>query len=189
MWIWITVALAGQLIVDGKVPVSVAIDGEMAAQTYRPGLLRFEVENGEHVVVISAAGNPNRFDIVVGPSAPVVLLAGRTGITQGAVDKIEAEDEGLVTGPGTVTFRCVGGARLMVQVGRQRVVVGAGEGVALELAIGEHPMSIRSSDGTSIYARGVLRVSGGAGPVVVQIGEGTMPETSGEGIAFLPDRT
>jgi hypothetical protein len=55
--------------------------------------------------------------------------------------------------------------------------------VLLPLPVGEHPMSLRSSDGTSVFARGVLTVSGGK-DLVVQVTEGLMPETSGEGISF-----
>lgn len=191
MWIWIAAALAGQIVVDAKVPVAVMLDGEMVAQLWRAAVVTVPAEPGPHALTVVLDGNPRRFDVTITDGAPVVVLAGRSGVSLGAAEDVAkhvptAPPDGA---PTEVRFRVADGAYLMVQVGRQRVVVGPGDGMAIPLPLGDHPFSVRSSDGTAVFARGVLTVSASAEPRVVQLSEGALPETSGQGVAFHPDRT
>jgi hypothetical protein len=77
----------------------------------------------------------------------------------------------------------------MVQIGRQRVVVGPGDGLVLPLELGRHEMSVRNQDGTAVYARGSLEVTPGGEPVIVQLAQGALPETSSGSVRFYPDRS
>lgn len=178
----LSAALAGDLVVDVKVPVNVSIDGQQAADVFQPGMLRLPVDDGPHKVTVVVAGKPSVFDVTIGPS-PVVLLVGRSGTTVGAAD---AQPVPLATGADIpVRFRTTARDRLLVQIAGQRVVVAPGVGVTLPLGLGEHEMTVRSPDGTSIFARGML-VVGGSGELIVQLSEGKMPETSGPGLSFDP---
>ncbi len=178
----LSAALAGDLVVDAKVPVTVSVDAQQAADVFQVGVLRLAVDDGPHKVVVVVAGKPSVFDVTIGPS-PVVVLVGRSGTTVGAPD---AQPVPVAVGVDIpVRFRAAGRDRLLLQIGGQRVVVAPGVGVTLPLSLGEHDMTVRSPDGTSIYARGMLVVSG-AGDLVVQLAEGKMPETSGAGLSFDP---
>lgn len=178
----LSVALAGDLVVDAKVPVAVSVDGPQVAELYQPALLRLPLDDGPHKITLLVAGNPSVHELVIGDT-PVVLLVGRSGTTVGASD---AEPPPVLAGGDVpVRFRTASRDRLLLQVGGQRVVVAPGIGLTLPLALGEHDMTVRSPDGTSIYARGILVVSG-AGDLVVQLSEGKMPETSGSGLSFDP---
>jgi hypothetical protein len=72
----------------------------------------------------------------------------------------------------------VGGGSAQVRVDGARHHLSGGDRITLTLAPGPHAMSVRSQDGTSVWAAGTLSVSGGA-PVIVQIAEGRMPEVGG----------
>lgn len=178
----LSAALAGDLVVDVKVPVTVSVDGLQVADVFQPGVLRLPEEDGPHKVTVVVAGKPSVFDVTIGPSA-VVLLVGRSGTTVGAPDALPVPMAVGVDIP--VRFRATNRDRLLLQIGGQRVVVAPGVGVTLPLSLGEHEMTVRSPDGTSIYARGMLVVSA-AGDLIVQLAEGKMPETSGPGLSFDP---
>jgi hypothetical protein len=76
----------------------------------------------------------------------------------------------------------------MVQIGTDRHVVAPREHLDITVLPGIHKMSIRSDDGMSIYARGTLELTG-AENLVLTVKEGALPETSGEGMNFRPDRS
>lgn len=180
MWtLLLASALAGDLVVEAKVPARVSVDTELVAEIFRSGSYRTEIPDGPHKLVITTGGTPKSFDIEAGPE-PVVVIVGRTGTTLGTA---APEPETVAKGDADIVFRSSDGSRLMVQVGPQRVVVGAGRDVALSLPVGEYPMSVRNESGTQIFARGMLDVRGGT-ELIVQVAEGTLPETAGDGVAF-----
>lgn len=174
-------ALAGELVIDAKVPARVAVDGELAAEIYALGRLHLTVADGAHKVVVTVDGTPRALEVQVG-ARPVVVFVGRTGLT------VDAGPAPVVAtlGDATVRFVTPEGSRLLVQVDGRRVPVPPGGGVPVTLPVGEHTMSVRNADGTQVYARGTL-VLRGTGDVVVQITEGRVPETSGEGVSFVAD--
>lgn len=185
MLIWIlSLALAGEVVLDAKVPARLSIDGVVVAELFQAGLLRVPVEAGEHEVLITAEGRMSVLRATVREDAPLLLLAGRVGVSIGEVGAVEPTVAAV--GPWSVRFRVTGRERLLVQVDGQRVVVSPGEGAVLTLTGGDHRLSIRSSDGTMVYARGLLQVKGGP-EMAVQIGEGALPETSGAGVSFVAD--
>jgi hypothetical protein len=174
-------AVAGELVVDVKVPARVAVDGEVVADVYQDGVLRVPWADGAHQVTVTVAGSPQRLDVTAA-AEPVVLLVGRTGISIGAVANPAAPPVADAVAS-DVRFRTIGTERLLVQIDAQRVAVSPGKGILLPLQVGDHPISVRSGDGTSVYARGVLTITGGADNVV-QVTEGALPETSGAGVHF-----
>lgn len=173
-------ALAGDVVFDLKVPARLALDGEVVAEVHREGVLRLPVADGAHTLVVTVQGQPRSFDLPVGVE-PVLVLVGRTGISVGAPP---AADAGVPVGDASVRFRVSEKERLLVQIDRQRVLVGPGLGVVLPLAQGEHELSIRNPDGTQVFARGTLNVTG-TGEAVVQLSEGRMPETAGDAVSFV----
>jgi hypothetical protein len=78
----------------------------------------------------------------------------------------------------------VGRGAAQLRIDAKPHAVEPGRDLTLDLPPGAHPMSVRSSDGTVVWATGSLEVAPGE-PLVVQIGEGRMPEVSGAG-AFNP---
>lgn len=175
-------AQAGEFVADVKVPARLSIDGEIVAEVYRESLLRVPYPDGDHKLVVTTEGVPKTFPITIDPDVPVVVLVGRSGTTVGSDDPAPRP---MAVGESNVRFRVSGRDRLMVQVGKQRILVSPGSGVSLSLAAGEHDLSVRSPDGTTIFTRGVLTVSGGT-DLVVQLAEGKLPETAGEGLTFNP---
>lgn len=178
----LSAALAGDLVVDVKVPVTLSLDGQQVADVFQPGVLRMPIPDGAHKVTAVVGGKPQVFEVTIGLT-PVVLLVGRSGTTVGAPDALPPPV--VAGGDIPVRFRSAARDRLLLQIGGQRVVVAPGVGLSLPLSLGEHEMTVRSPDGTSIYARGVLVVAG-VGDLVVQLAEGKMPETSGPGLSFDP---
>lgn len=174
-------ALAGEVVFDLKVPARIVLDGEVVAEVHRESVLRVPVADGDHSLVLAVQNEPRSFPLAVG-AQPVLVLVGRTGISVGAL--AEAPEVALPAGDASVRFRVSEKERLLVQIDKQRVVVGPGAGVALPLALGEHALSIRNPDGTQVFARGVLHVAG-PGEAVVQISEGRLPETSGDVVSFV----
>lgn len=182
MWtlLFLSAAFAGEVVIDVKLPARLSLDGELVAEVYREGVLRLPVKDGPHQLVVTTGGMPSSFQVDVGPR-PTVVIVGRSGISVSQDD----QEQVVPMGDAQVRFRSAHNERLMVQVGNQRVVVSAGDGILIPLPVGEYPMTVRNPDGTSIFARGMLQVRGGA-DLVVQISEGMLPETSGEGVAFHP---
>lgn len=185
MWIlYFMAAIAGQIIVDGKVPMAIALDGQVVAQTWREGRVTFDAAPGLHTVTLTVRGNPKKVEVVVDEFAPAMVLVGKSGISVSATAPVDDS-----VGAPEVRFRVTGKMSLMVQVGNQRVVVPPGDGIVLPLELGVHEMSVRSANGTAVFARGKFEVSPSAEPVIVQLTQGALPETSGVGVSFYPDRS
>lgn len=163
----------GALVVDARVPAEVMVNGAKLAALYAPSETRFQVEAGHHRLSIWTNGKPTDLEIDVAEGLEARVLVGRTGVTTSS---------GPVAGPDPadavpVEFRVVGTPAAQVRVGDGREIVQAGRAFTLPLTPGPHPFSVRSADGTAIWATGTLEVTGA--PVVVQIAEGRVPEVSG----------
>ena len=162
------------LFVDAKVPVEVRLEGVKLGELYFPGQVRWDVSPGPHALRLYTNGNPTELplDFVVGRE--VHVLVGRTGVSTS--EQLVAAPAG---GPSTIEFRLVGQGSAQIRLDSKPTALGPGEKVSLTVPSGNHPLSVRSGDGTVIWASGNLEVGGG--PVVVLIAEGRMPEVSGQG--------
>src|SRR5690606_4050302 len=125
---------------------------------------------------------PRPYEVEAG-AEPTLVLVGRTGVTIAKGPTGDAASAPAVDGVSDVLFRTASGEQLLVQVDQQRVLVSPGRGVALPLSVGHHPMTVRSADGSSIFARGTLVVTGGT-ELLVRLSEGRLPETAGDGVVF-----
>lgn len=185
MFTWLlSLALSAEIVLDAKVSTRLSVDGVAVAELFRPGLLHVEIPAGDHEVIVVADGHTSTFRASIRDDSPLIVFAGRTGITLGEAPSVAPT--AVAPGPWTVRFRVGGRERLLVSVDNQRIVVSPGEGSVLTVTGGDHRLSVRSSDGTMVYARGMLRVNGGDN-LTVQIGEGALPETSGSGLSFVAD--
>lgn len=164
------------LVIDAKVPVEILVGGVKLGELYYPGEARFRLVPGHHALRLYTNGQPTdvSLDLTAGERARV--LVGRTGITVDDPGSAPAASKE----PVAVAFRFVGSGSTRVVLDGKKLVVEAGQGLLLDLPPGSHPMSVRSSDGTVIWASGALDLEGGDS-VVVQVAEGRMPEVSGPG--------
>jgi hypothetical protein len=187
LYLAICTSLAGELVLDAKVPAALTVDGLVQAQLYYPGRLAVSVDAGEREVVVTVAGKPTPFTLVFGEQDRQVILAGRTGITVGEVKQMATVDAAAAV-PVQVQLRATGPAPVMVQIGRERFVVDPRNQVNVELTSGEHPMRILSIDGMMVYARGTVVIGTGQ-DMVIHVKEGSVPEVAGEGLVFRPDHS
>jgi hypothetical protein len=183
----LSLAFAAEIVVDVQIPSRVALDGVVVAEVYRPVEVRLDAEPGKHDVQFTALSGtvdgPVRVSVEVVPDRQVVLAAGMKGLLVASA----AASPTLGAGPWPVHFRAPPGQRLMVQVDDQRVIVAPGGDASVTLAVGEHRISVRSSDGTMVFARGFLRVGGGDA-MVIQLTEGALPLAAGTGVTFIADQ-
>jgi hypothetical protein len=167
-------ATMGQLQVEALLPTEIVVDGVKIAQLWLPGSATFSIPVGDHLLRVYTQGKPNDLRIHVDGERGLKVLVGRTGVSteQAAAPDLDATV--------AVEFRVMGtrAATLRLDDGKHKVQ--PGQPLALELDAGSHPLSVRSEDGTVIWASGVLAISGAA-PVVVHVTEGRMPEVSGGG--------
>lgn len=166
------------LIVDAKVPVELVFEGSKIGQLYIPSELRFQAPPGPHLLRVFVGGFATDVPLNLVPGAEVRVVVGQNGVTTSA-GPVEA-----ITGPQTVEFRLVGPTDAKVRVDKLSQPLHAGRSWTVDLAPGPHPLSLRSSDGTAIWATGELLVHGGA-PITVVVTEGRLPEISGPA-AFRP---
>lgn len=161
------------VIVDAKVPVELVLEGNKLGQMYVPSELRFELAPGPHVLKVYVGGVANDVPLQLVEGDVVRVLVGRAGITTSA-----APATAVAAGPQVVEFRLVGPTDAKVRLDKLSQPLHAGRSWTIELPPGQHSLSLRSSDGTAIWATGELVVHGG-GPVVVVVTEGRLPEVSG----------
>lgn len=187
MWFLTSFAFAAEIVVDVQIPSRVALDGVIVAEVYRPVEVRLDAAPGRHEVQFTALSGgvdgPVRLAVEASDQAPAVLIAGTKGLLLAAASTVA--DAGA--GPWPVHFRAPAGQRLMVQVDDHRVIVAPGGDATITLGPGEHRISVRSSDGTMVFARGFLRVGGGDA-MVVQLSEGALPLAAGSGVSFIADQ-
>jgi hypothetical protein len=180
--LYATAALAGELIVDAKVPVEVHVDAVVVAQLFYPSQVKLDAKTGKRTVKLMINGKANTVLVDVPAEGAAHISVGRSGVT---VDAPETAADATPTVP--VEFRVIGNEPLVVQLGTSRHPVDGGGRLALDLDTGLHQMVVRSTDGTAIWARGKLDLLG-TGPVVVHVSEGRMPEITGDTGTFRPTR-
>jgi hypothetical protein len=165
----------GRIEVEALLPTEIVVDGVKLGQLWIPGEAAFTIPTGEHLLRAYTQGKPHDLPIRVTATQPVHVLVGRSGIS--ADRPTEADDAAVAV---QVEFRVMGarGAVLRLDDGKHQVQ--PGQPLSIELEPGLHPLSVRSSNGTVIWASGMLSVSG-TQPVVVHVTEGRMPEVSGGG--------
>lgn len=164
---------AGTLAIDARQPAEILVNGVQLARLHFPCEVKFQVQTGPSQLRVYTNGLPTDVPIDIREDEVTRVLVGRTGISM----TTERPAAPAAEGPVPVEFRVVGGAGAQVRLDAGRHAVQAGTNVTLDLQPGPHPLSVRSADGTAIWATGTLQVHGG--PVVVQIAEGRMPEVSG----------
>jgi hypothetical protein len=164
------------LVIDAKVPVEVLLGGTTIAELFYPALVQFQVAaTGPQVVRVYVSGQPYDVPVQFAPKETSRILVGRTGVT---VETQAADVPAEASGPVSLELRFVGGGGATVRLGSQPHKVGPGRGLSTTIPLGRHALSVRSADGTVIWAAGDLFVEG---PLVVQIAEGRLPEISGAG--------
>jgi hypothetical protein len=174
-------AVMGQLMFDTRLPAEIRVDGHTVAQLYLGGRLTVNASIGPHEVMVLTNGTPRHVAVDVPRVGTAVVMVGRTGITTGLRDAELAEAGSLTP----VELRVAGDQDVMVQIGDQRWRINARASKGIEVPIGVHTISVRSGNGTVVWATGTLELAS-AGPVVLQLAEGRMPEVSGQGSAFHP---
>lgn len=163
----------GELEVEAMQPAEILLDGVKLGQLWFPGEVGFEVPAGDHLLRVYMQGKPSDLAIRVPVNGEVRVLAGRTGLSATQ----DTDDEGVAASV-QVEFRVMDARGATLRLDDQRHKVQAGSPLSIELDTGPHVLSVRSSDGTVIWASGVLTISGAA-PVVVHVTEGRLPEVSG----------
>jgi hypothetical protein len=169
-----TATQSGPLVIEAKVPCEVIVDNVKLTQLWVPGTASFDVVVGKHLVKLYVSGVPADVPVEVTSAKEVRVLVGRTGVSV---------SENLLPAAGEIAtvdveMRVVGGGAVQIRVDGNKHPVSGGDRLKLTLPPGPHAMSVRSSDGTVIWAAGTLNLVGGA-PVVLQIAEGRVPEVSG----------
>jgi hypothetical protein len=168
-----------RLEVDAKVPVEILISGVKLGQLYFPGEARFKIVPGEHTLRVYVNGNPTDVPLVLRAGERTRVLVGRSGVSLEAA-VADAAAPAAQPGPVAVQFRLSGGGSARLMLDGRPVALQGGAPVTVDLGVGSHPLSVRSTDGTAIWATGHLEVQGGDS-LVVQVAEGRLPEVSGPG--------
>jgi len=174
----LSAALAGELLVEAQVPADVFVEGNHVAQLFYPSSLRVEFAPGPIVLTVVVEGLPAKVDLEIPEVGTAVLVVGRTGITTGQQppEPVDAE-------PRDIEFRLGGPEHVLFSLAGERIQLGPGEVVTRRLEPGNHALSVRSSQGTIVWAQGQLVVDG-TSPFVVQLSEGHLPEVVGRGGDF-----
>jgi len=166
---------SGVLTIDAKLPAEVLVDGVRLAQTYAAAELSFDIVPGDHLLRVYTHGQPHDVNVAIEPGKEVSVVVGRTGVSSEQVDAGPT-----ASGSVPVEFRVLDGMASMIRIAGAKHTIPQGERLTLDLPVGTHPVSVRSADGTIIWASGRLTVDGGES-VVVQVAEGRLPEVSGDG--------
>lgn len=169
--------------IDARVPVEVFSDGHLIAQLVQPAELHLKRDPGRVSLTLLVSGNANDISVDVPEQGSALVLVGRTGITASTIRPDAASAEPMASGSGE--FRVAGDQGLTLVMDGTRHKLTPGGVLSLDLPTGEHALSLRSAEGTVVWANGKLLVAGG--PFVVQLSAGRMPEISGDGASFLPD--
>jgi len=166
---------AGTLRIDIKLPAEVLLDGVKLAETYVPAQLSFEVVAGPHLLRVYTHGDPHDLPIEVEAGDALSVVVGRTGMSGDRTTGTAPDPNGIVP----VEFRVLDGMASTIRIDGGKHTIPQGDRLTLDLPVGTHPVSVRSADGTIIWATGRLTLGGHEG-VVVQVAEGRLPEVSGD---------
>ncbi len=164
----------GRLEVEALMATEIVVDGIKLGQLWIPGEAAFLIPAGDHVFRAYTQGKPHDLPIHVASAHPLRVLVGRSGVSADRPDQDVTDATALVP----VEFRAMGARGAMLHLDDTKHQVQPGQPLSLELTAGSHMLSVRSSDGTAIWASGVLAVSG-AQPVVIHVTEGRLPDVSG----------
>ena len=165
----------GRLVVEARVPAELLVDGHKIVQTFTSGTWSFNIKPGKRNLRVYTNGEPEDLVVEIMPTGESLLIIGRTGITTGQ-PSAPAHDADAVA---QVSFRAAGSIASQIRLGAERFTLQPDAVHPLELPAGPHDISVRSADGTAIWATGVLTLDGGA--VVIQVAEGRLPEVTGDG--------
>ena len=168
----------GTLDIDARLPAEVLVDGRPVAELYQASRMQLVMPAGQHTLKVYTNGNPEEIEVIVPPDDTLMVLVGRTGLSIDARVASAARKVGTAPVAVQVRMRDTIGARLYV--GQDRYKIGPSAQLDLQLPVGPHTLSVRSDDGTVVWASGTLDVRG-PDAVVVQVSEGRMPEVSGKG--------
>jgi hypothetical protein len=171
-----TAAEMGTLVIDARVPAEVLIDGHKVVQLFTSATVDLNVAPGKRRLRVYVNGSPQEHPIEILPTGATLVIIGRTGITTGQRDALPPTDASAIA---QVRFRAAGDVASQVRIDGKILRVQPEEISPIELVSGRHDISIRSLDGTAIWAKGVLTLDGG--DVVIQIAEGRLPEVAGDG--------
>ncbi len=166
----LSLASAGTLVVDAKVPTEIRVDGFPVASLTWPGQLRVTADAGSTTFQVWVDGKPNDVQVDIPEAGEAWVIVGKSGITT------EAKNTEVGDTPTSVEFRAV--ETVLLQLEGQRHLVRPDTPLVLELAQGKHPVKVRSADGLTIWAQGQLSLSGDT-EVIVQLAEGRSPEVAG----------
>jgi hypothetical protein len=123
-------------------------------------------------------GTPADVEVDIPADGHLLVLVGRTGIVVQTTDVDESPPEDISSV--AVQLRVSGTEPVRMYIDLDRYTINAGAQLDLDLAPGKHKVSVRNGDGTVVWAHGFLTIEG-ADTIVIQIGEGRLPEVSGEG--------
>jgi len=176
-------AFAGELLIDAKVPCEVlGVGNQPIAQLFWPSRVHVPLEAGHYELTVMVAGNPNRISLDLDDATPTTLVVGRTGLT---THTTATTTKGPPPTHTLLQVRSAANERLVLQLDGKRHTIGIGQELEIELPLGDHTLRLRTANGTTIFATGSLQLDG-AGPLIIQVSEGRMPEFSGEGGIFSP---
>ena len=166
-------AFAGGFIVDAQVPVELRIGEQTYVKLYYPGQTRMEYAPGDVDMTVLVNGNPSTVRMDIPESGYAQLVVGRNGTSVA-----ERTTQSEVKAESPVTFRAVGRESMQIRLNNTKYSVSPDHELKQTLSTGTHKLEIRNEEGTLVWAKGVLNVSGKE-PVVLQLSEGRLPEVIG----------
>ncbi|MCB9673591.1 MAG: hypothetical protein H6737_00660 [Alphaproteobacteria bacterium] len=170
----------GRIVFDSRLPAEIQVDNNTVAQLFAPGRLIINATVGPHELQVLTNGTPRTGRVEVPHTGAATVVIGRTGLTTG-----RTEDEDDADGAAKVEFRVAGDQDVLVQLADDRYRIDAHGQKGVVVPVGSYRMSVRSGNGTVVWASGRLELHQ-ATDVVIQLAEGRMPEVSGGGSSFHP---
>jgi len=180
IWMLLTaLAFGGGVVVDAKVPVEILVDDQPYAKLFYPAQVRLDRKSGPVRLTLMIQGNAKNIDVAIPKSGYAQVVVGRNGVSNGAPiqEATTGEDSKVV-------FRTMGLETIQLRLGKERHIITPGKEFSVALSKGKHRLELRNMDGTLIWAKGHLDLSGQE-DVVVQMLAGRMPEVVGQGSQFL----
>lgn len=170
----------GELVLDARQPAEVLVNGQKLVEILVPGRVEVPFPAGKYDLRVWTAGTATEIEIKIPVGGVSTVLVGRTGISakSSGGDLLAVPVSEVPVGPSPTEFRAVGIDAVMIHLDGKRHRIQAADPLRLDLTPGRHPMSVRNSNGTVIWATGTLLVKGND-PIIVQITEGRVPEVTG----------